>query len=210
MRIGAIMKNFTDNKGIALVTSLMITLISLTIVMALLLVVTRSTQISAQQKKYKTSLDASYGGTEIVTKDVFPLILKNYSSTTLNTEIASTFGSINMQVITTQSCLQNKLTKKTANWPSGCSNTPEAKKTPDLTFTLSATTGNPFIVYSKIVDTTSGNSDVGGLQLEGTGVSEGSSVLTPQHFPYIYRVEIQGERQNNSTTQANIEVLYAY
>lgn len=79
-----------------------------------------------------------------------------------------------------------------------------------MSFTLQASSGNPFIVYSKIVDTVSGNSDTGGLQLEGGGVAESSSLLTPQHFPFIYRMEIQGERQNNSTTQANIEVLYAY
>jgi hypothetical protein len=46
--------------------------------------------------------------------------------------------------------------------------------------------------------------------LEGSGVAESSSLLTPQHFPYIYRMEVQGERQDNSTAKANIEVLYAY
>lgn len=208
------MKILNENKGIALVTSLMITLISLVIVTALLYMITRGTQMSAQQKKYKTSLEASYGGTEILTKDVFPLILRNYSSATLNSDLTATFnsgiGNINLQVITTQNCLQSKLTKPTASWPSGCSNLPEPKKSPDMTFTLSASTGNPFIVYSKIVDTTSGNSDLSGLQLEGSGVSEGSSVLTPQHFPYVYRLEVQGERQANATAQANIEVLYAY
>lgn len=204
------MKILSDNKGIALVTSLMITLISLTIVMALLYLITRGTQMSAQQKRYKTSLEASYGGVEILTKDVFPLVLRNYSSTSMNSEITSTFNQINMQVLATQNCLQSKLTKPTANWPTGCSNLSEPKKSPDMTFSLSASTGNPFIVYSKIVDTTSGNSDLSGLQLEGAGVSEGSSVLTPQHFPYVYRLEVQGEREANATAQANIEVLYAY
>jgi len=200
----------SNNKGVALVTSLMLTLISLTIVMALLYMITRGTQMSAQNKKYKTSLEATYGGTEIVTKDVFPLVLRNYSSTALNAQISSNFGSINMTVVTTQNCLQSKLTKATANWPSGCSNVPDPKKSPDMTFSLSAVTGSPFIVYSKIIDTAIGNSDLTGLQLEGAGVAEGSSVLTPQHFPYIYRLEVQGERQSNATAQANIEVLYAY
>lgn len=204
------MKFLSENKGFALVTSLMFTLITLTIVMALLYMITQGTQMSAQQKKYKTSLDASYGGTEIITKDVFPLILKNYSSPTLNSDITTTFAAVNMQVATSQSCLQSKLTKSTASWPIGCSNTSEPKKSPDLTFRLSASSGNAFIVYSKIVDTTSGNSDLSGLQLEGAGVAESNSVLTPKHTPYIYRLEIQGERQSNATTQANIEVLYAY
>lgn len=199
-----------NEKGIALVTALMFTLISLTIVMALLYMITRSTQISGQQKKYKTSLEAAYGGTEIITKDIIPMILSNYSSPTLVPTITDAFDAVDMEVNATQKCLQSKLTQSTKNWPAGCSNIPNPKKEPDLTFQLSAATGNPFTVYSKIVDTSSGNSDVSGLQLEGSGVAEGSSLITPQHFPYIYRVEVQGERENNPTTQANIEVLYAY
>lgn len=204
------MKILSENKGIALVTSLMLTLISLTIVMALLYMITRGTQLSAQQKKYKSSLEATYGGTEILTKDVIPLVLRNYSSPTLNSDVTTAFSNVNMQVTATQSCLQSKLTKPTASWPSGCSGVAEPKKAPDMTFTLSATTGSPFIVYSKIIDTISGNTDLSGLQLEGAGVSESTSVLTPQHFPYVYRLEVQGERQSSATTQANIEVLYAY
>lgn len=202
-----------SRNGIALVTSLMLTLISMTIVMALLYMITQGTQVSGQFKRYKTALDASYGGTEILTKDIFTMILKNYSSASLVADLADStkgFGAIGLQVNTTQNCLQSKLTKATANWPAGCDAAPVASKNSDMSFTLQASTGNPFTVYSKIVDTSVGNSDVSGLQLEGSGVAEGSSVITPQHFPYIYRVEVQGQRQNNPTAQANIEVLYAY
>jgi hypothetical protein len=198
-----------NDKGIALVTSLMLTLISMTVVMALMYMITSNTKSSGQIKKYKTSLEAAYGGTEIFTKDVFPMILRNYSSPMLATVLTDAYSGVNMHV-TDQNCLQAKLTKSTKNWPAGCSSTSNPKVSPDLSFTLSAKTGEPFVVYSKIVDTTEGNSDVSGTQLEGAGVAEGNSVLTPQHFPYIYRLEVQGERQSNSSAQANIEVLYAY
>ena len=79
-----------------------------------------------------------------------------------------------------------------------------------MTMDLQATTGSPFTVYTKIVDTVPGNSDISGLQLEGSGVAESSSLLRPQQIPYIYRIEIQGERKDNPTAQANLEVLYAY
>jgi len=203
------LKQLKNNKGIALVTSLMLTLISLTIVMALLYMTTSSIKSSAQYKKYKTSLEAAYGGTEIMTKDVFPLIMQNYSSATLSATVSSNFSTLNMQV-PSQKCLEAKLTQPTKNWPAECSRTPTVKSGFDLSFELSATTGNPFVVYSKIVDTTTGNSDVSGIQLEGAGVAEGNTVLTPQHFPYLYRVEVQGERENSPSAQANIEVLYAY
>jgi len=209
------MKFIRNKNGIALVTSLMFTLITLGIVMALLLMITRGTTVSGLNKRYKTALEASYGGTEIFTKDMFPFILRNYSGgTSLKTNVETAFGGsqlISPQVAgTSKTCLQYKLTNSTADWPSGCSNTPSPKQSPDISFSLTAVSGNPFIVYSKIVDTVKGNTDVGGLQLEGAGVAESSSVLTPQTFPYIYRLEVQGERQNNPTAQANIEVLYAY
>lgn len=199
-----------QKKGIALVTSLMLTLISLTICMALLYMVTKSITQSSQNKKYHTSLDAAYGGSEIVLKDILPMVLQNYSSATLVSQVQSDFVAINLQVLSTQNCLQTKLVKPTASWPSDCSNLSDPKKSPDISFTLQSASGNPFIVYSKIVGTVQGNSDVSGLQLEGSGVAETSSLLKPMQIPYIYRMEIQGERQNNPSTQSTLEVLYAY
>lgn len=207
------MKVLRSQDGIALVTSLLLTLISLTIVMALMYMMTFGTKASGQFKRYKTALDASYGGTEIFTKDILPMVMRNYSSSSLVSDLVSSttgFGAIGLQVNTTQNCLQNKLTKTTTNWPVACDSSPFASKNPDMSFNLQASSGNPYTVYSKIVDTTVGNSDVSGLQLEGSGVAEGSSVLTPQHFPYVYRVEIQGQNKNNQSAQANVEVLYAY
>ena len=204
------MRLIRNNHGIALVTSLMLMLISLTIVMSLLYIVTRGMNASGQNKKYHTSLDASYGGTEILVKDVLPVIMQNYSTAGLATTVQSAFAGVSLQFLANQSCFQQKITTPTANWPTSCNKSPDPKKSPDVSMVLQAASGNPFIVYSKIVDTTPGNSDTSGFQLEGTGVAESGSVLSPQSFPYIYRMEIQGERRDNATTQANMEVLYAY
>jgi|ERR1039457_1861330 hypothetical protein len=205
------MRVYSNNKGFALITSLMLTLISLTIVMALLYMITQGTQQSGQNKKYRTALEASYGGAELFTKDILPFVLKNYSSTTFMTDIASNsnFGAVNI-VVGNQKCLQVKLKNATSGWGT-CNNTADPAVSPDLTFTMPASTnGIPFTVYSKIVDTVNGNTDISGLQLEGAGVAESQAVLSPPHFPYVYRVEIQGQRQSSSTAKANIEVLYAY
>jgi hypothetical protein len=204
------MSYLKNNKGIALVTSLMITLLTLAIVMSLMLMVTQSIQTSGQFKKYKTALDASYGGTEILVKDIFPVILQNYSSTSFSTTVQSSFSNVNLTLTSTQDCLQKKMTLASKDWPSNCSNTSDPTKFPDLTFKLNATSGSNFIVQSKIVDTVLGNSDTSGLQLEGSGVAESSSLLKPKHFPYVYRMEVQSTRENNPSAQANIEVLYAY
>jgi hypothetical protein len=203
------MNIINNNKGIAMVTSLMLTLISLTIVMALLYIITQGIQFSGLNKKYHTALEASYGGTEIMLKDILPVVFSNYSSPTLKTDLENKFSKVDLQ-LRSQSCFQNKLTKATDSWLPECQTGVNPKQNPDIRFTMQGTSGNQFYVYSKIVDTVIGNTDLSGLQLEGTGVTESQATLSPQSFPYIYRVEVQGERSNNSTAQANIEVLYAY
>ena len=203
-------KCLNNEKGIALVTALILTLISLTIIMALLYMITAGTKLSGAQKRYKSSLEASQGGAEILLKDIIPTVMRNYSSSTLVTQVQNDFSAVTLQVDSAQNCLQAKLTRPSSQWPAGCSNTSNPKESPDISFNLQATTGNSFVVYTKIVDTVKGNTDVSGLQLEGAGVAESSPVLTPQHFPYIYRLEVQGERATNAKEQANISVLYAY
>ena len=203
-------KILQNNKGIALVTSLMLTLITLTIIMALLYMVTQSTRVSGANKRYKTSIEASYGGAEVFTKDILPYLLQNFENPDLSTITADKFGVVGLQIVADPECLKKKLTTPSGEWPVGCSTSSSPKQSPDMKFELLSSTDNPYTIYSKIVETMLGNSDISGLQLEGAGVAEGTSGITPQHFPYLYRLEIQGEQSSASSAQANIEVLYAY
>lgn len=208
------MNRLNNNKGVALVTALMLTLISLTIVMALMYMITQGTTVSASNKRYKTSLEAGYGGTELFVKDILPFVLRNYENPSLSTAVSTAFDSTNLQMISTLSCMQSKLTQPSSQWPAGCSNTADPKQNPDMTFNLMASTNDPnappYTIYSKIIETLIGNSDLSGLQLEGAGVAEAQAGITPKHFPYLYRIELQGEQSATSRAQANLEVLYAY
>lgn len=205
------MKSFaSNNDGVALVTSLFLTLISLTIVMAVMYMITQSIQGAGLYKRYKTVLEASYGGTDVVMKDLVPYVLKNYASGTLITATEAAYATIGLDVQASQVCLQNKLTKATSDWTAACNAGLSAKTAYDFKFQLQATGGAPYAIYSKIVDTVYGNSDMSGLQLEGAGVAETLSVITPQHIPYVYRLEIQAERTQNAYEQSNISVVYAY
>ena len=210
-----------SDKGIVLVTSLMLTLISLVVVMALFYLMTTGTKISSAQKRYRTALDASYGGAELVAKDIIPLVLKNYSSgSTLSVSLNSLVGSSGSYSglggqglqISSQSCLQKRLKNDYSAWAAlGCTGDGlPAFKSPDLTFTLQAASGNPFTVYSKIMSTRAGNSDMGGLSLIGGSVADASNIIYPQSQPYLYTIEVQGQRQNDSTVSSDLEVLYAY
>lgn len=199
-----------NNQGIALVTSLMLTLISLVIVMALLYTVTEGIKMSGQNKSYRTAVEASYGGAEIMVKDILPIMMQFYQNAGFKSEMESAFSKVELKVLSEEACLQSKLVSSTDQWLTGCSKESDPKKSPDIRITLKATTGSPFVVTSKIVDTVEGNSDTSGLQLEGSGVAESSSLITPKSIPYIYRIEVQGERETGSSSQANLEVLYAY
>lgn len=199
-----------QEQGFALVTSLMMTFISLVIVMAVFYMITQNVQRTGAFKRYKTALEASYGGTDIIVKEIVPLVLQNITDpkTFLETQYGGTLT--NFSVATTSTCMIDKLTKETSQWGSTCSTTTSAKSGPDMTFQLQATGGRPYTVYSKIIDTVNGNTDISGLQLGGAGVAESSSIITPQHIPYVYRMEVQTERSTNATEQANLSVVYAY
>jgi hypothetical protein len=205
-----------NEDGIALVTSLMMTLISLAIIMSILYLITSSIQNTGANKRYKSAMEAAYGGTELVVKDLFPMIMRDYASSNLSYDIAhySADSNATLTLSSTQQCLQAKLTMNTAGWKKICtdpnSSTTNPTSQPDILIQLPATNGAQFTVYSKIVDTVAGNTDTSGLQLEGSGVAESSAVITPQHFPYVYRLEVQGQRSVNPAEKSNISVLYAY
>ena len=197
--------------------------------------VTRGTVLSGFEKRYATTRDASEGGIEIITKDIIPQTINGTLSLSSLLKANNSYG--NMVSIpqsnppTPQSikdaCFTAKLTQATLNWPAGCdSNTylrdPNNPSTivADMTFTLNAAnSADPnasYNVYTKIVDTVLGNTDTSGLDLEGAGVVDASSgIIVPQHFPYVYRIEVQGELQSGSTAgipeqRSNLSAIYAY
>ena len=68
------MKFIADNKGIALVTSLMLTLITLVISMVTLYLVLQNIKGVGGYRQYKNSLDAAMGGVDIVAAEALPNI----------------------------------------------------------------------------------------------------------------------------------------
>ena len=64
------MRTLSNERGVALVTALLLTLISLAIVLSALYFVTQQTQLSGASKRYKNVLDATHGGVEVYTKEI--------------------------------------------------------------------------------------------------------------------------------------------
>jgi hypothetical protein len=197
-----------NERGIAMVMALVLSLLALTIISALVFFVTQGTSISGFQKRYQTAQEAAKGGIEIFTKEIITETFKGNL-----TSLISTYAST-ISLGSPSSCLLTKLTNPTTSWPSSCSNTLIDLKPPfsDITFRLSGVTPQPdFDVFIKIVDTIEGNTDISGLDLEGMGVVEsGSGMITPAQAPYMYRVELQAERTSSTNERANFSVLYGY
>lgn len=207
---------FKNPIGMAMVLVLMIILISSLLVGAVLFFLGRGTEVSIFEKNYKTAKEASYGVIDFFLKDLIPTSISVATSSPGNS-IGSTLNALNLTAneaitrVATNACFSSKLLSATASWDATCVSDTNIKNSADLRFTLKAESGAPYDVYVKIIDTVSGNTNTGGVMLEGAGVAESSSgVITPQHFPYMYSIEVQGERQQNPTERAQLEVLYAY
>jgi len=221
----------TNQKGIALVMALVLSVIALTIISALMYFVTQGTSISGFQKRYQTAQEAAQGGVELTAKEIISRTIGSKDAADLTNIKSALQGeynsfplifSLSFPATTSTSCLRDKLllstfvgATSTFNWPN-CnavlSTSLDPKTNPDISLTLAGIPPQPnFSVFAKIVDTIEGNSDSGGLSLEGMGVTEsGSGMVTPQHVPFMYRIEVQGERSTNPDERANFSVLYAF
>jgi hypothetical protein len=221
-----------NEKGIALVTALMFTLLTLGIIMTLLYMITQGTKVTAANKSYKTALEASYGATDMIAKDILPNIFKNMTTATRISDFASgsTLSSLGFAV-SNSDCLANKSKYNTSDWNHGGTCTADsadmssiaATTLPDMTFNLKADNDSTgYKVYAKIVDTRCGgdpaigqkctNSDAGGIEGldSGNSVSSTNSAITVVRRPAYYRLEVQGERAANPSEKSKLSILYAY
>lgn len=203
------LKHVRNERGMVLVTALMLSFLALAIILALLYVISQGTKMSAASKRYKSALEASYGGVEVFTKEFIPQLsgALTPSLTSVLVGGAPAFG--------TYSCIQDKLNKTSPQWGacSAAAKTVNPKDGFDTTFSLRGQAGQPnFNVYAKIVDTQPGNSDTSGIEQmdSGAGVAYGAAGVSPKHMPATYRIEVQGERATNPLEKANLSVLYAY
>jgi hypothetical protein len=209
------MKYLRNQDGIALLTALMFTMLILGITMTLLYYVLLGTKMSAAQKVYRNSLEASYGGTEVVTKTILPqlLVLANFSTNKI--ALTNTLGPADKLGLVIGPHVKEKLTTPTALWGGITRKSVNPKELPDFTFTLQGSgSGGNFKVYSKIVDTVPavGLIDASGIDYldPGIGVAGTSSSTQTPRTPNIFSIEVQGEKAINPKEKAGVSVLYAY
>ncbi len=217
------MNSLRNERGIALVTALMLTLVSLVMVMALMYFIETGTRVSAAGKRYQNVQQAAYGGVSLTVNELIPrlenAIFGNYSTGSQSgiQLLKADYAGLNLPDL---GCLKQKLNTSSETWSAACSKSLDPKSSPDMTFLLQATLSNTllppqgYVVYTKIVDTPIvGNTDPANLsnlrkpenvnesnQVEGNGVT----------IPTTYRIEIRAERQQNPQERSNLSVVYSY
>lgn len=207
------MRILSGEAGAALVTALMLTMLSLIVALTLLYTVTAGTRISASQKRYRSALAAAHGGMQLVTQEIIPRLLKPDPQS--ETSLQDDFSLIGLK-LPGYGCLQQKLSFPTGSW-SGCSAAQvnaDPADAPDLTFTLgSALSSDPgYLVAVKIVDSVPGNSDSSGgndLLESGSSVTGKEEVIHPQHLPGMYNISVQGAGAV-TREKARLSLIYAY
>jgi hypothetical protein len=207
------MRMLSGEAGAALVTALMLTMLSLVIALTLLYTVTAGTRISASQKRYRSALAAAQGGVELATGEIIPRLMQLEPST--RTTLQNDFALIGLK-LPGYGCLQQKLSSPTAAWTacSAAQTNADPADAPDLTFTLGSTLSfdQGYRVAVKIVDAVPGNSDVSGgndLLESGNSVSGKEEAIRPQHVPGMYSISVQGAG-GSAREKARLSLLYAY
>lgn len=188
-----------NERGIALVMVMILSTIMLAIMAGLIYMVTSGTQISGIQKRYKTALEASTGGAEVIYLMIGKRGDPELSLATFNINASST-------------CLTDKLNKNTSSWDGSCNKSltidPSSSSTYDMTFQLG--TSPVYTVYSKIVDTVEGNSGGDEGLLKSGVVSSNTGEVTVKSIPYLYTIEIHTENASNPAERAKLSILYQY
>ncbi len=222
-----------NERGVALVMVLMLSLIGLAIVSALLYLVTQGTTMSGAMRFYRSAEDASVGTAEILTdyfenRGVLNIMGAPYASGCNCGDPLNPNDNTDGNAGNTRTCRCDKLCNFTADWMdsgaascddnggvAGLQVDPDPRTTPDIGPILFGIAPNQYRVNVKIVDTVQGNSDVGGIaapgELGGQGVvSSTSGVVSPPAAPYLYRTEILAENTTNPREFSRMSVLYAY
>jgi hypothetical protein len=206
-----------NEKGIALVLVLVLSLIGLAMVSALVFMATQGTTLSGAMRFYRTADEASVGTAEMTAE----YILNRGASAILNNPTACNCGNPTIYTDTVpDTCRCNKICNPASQYPAGLAGLELARCAgpvsvdPSANFDGSVVLGEYTVTY-KVVDTVEGNTDMGGIvasgDLTGSGVVASSGgVYNPPHFPFLYRMEVMAQRTTNPRERSRISMLYGF
>ncbi|MDO5674717.1 MAG: hypothetical protein Q4G66_07360 [bacterium] len=183
-----------------MVTALLLGLFGMLMVAALLFMVSTGTWTSGSKKRYQMALDAAYGGRDFFAREI---VQRALAGTELDN--MDTYDGLFAPIINNAD-FQKKLN---TTGIVGDGTYPDDMVDATLTFSMP---NNPAIQADlTIVSTGRGNSGKSGYELETGGVVNNSSgTITPQHFPYLYHMEIEAYNASNRIENARLSTIYIY
>ncbi len=203
------MKWLRNEDGVALMMTLMISLIALSVMASLMYIMVSGTRISGLNKRFTSALEAGRGGQAVVL------------------EYIGTRGKPNglfMNAVTwiptiSKTCLDDKLNKGTEDWSSSCDPSiiinVSNNQTYDYSFQLDA-----YTVYAKIVNTIEGNTAAGSASKKwnhdavataGGGGAGGGGAIEVVQVPYLYTIEMDARKGTTTDGEkAKLSILYQY
>lgn len=198
-------KRINNQQGIALMMVMVLSAIALSIMAALVYMLTTGTQLSGGMKRFKTAVDAAQGGTGVV----YNMISDRGGDLGL--------GVLNIEggfTNTLAPCTVDKLNNPTEDW-TGCDDSIIIDIANAASYDFSFELGVPplqYRVYAKIVDTVEGNSGgVAGLKKTGV-VATGTGEVSVRSVPYLYSIEIESRNTITGGPQerAKLSILYQF
>lgn len=186
-----------------MVMALVLGLIGMLMIASLLYMAGTGIWTSGSKKRYQTALEASYGGMNFFAKEI---IQRGLGGTTLSA-MGTYEGTLDPLTLIADADFTAKLTT-TGDVNDGV----YPADTVDATLTLIFTAPTPnILVNTGILTTSRGNSGTSANVLVGGGVvSNSSGTVTPQHIPYLFQTEIQGQSAANPRERARLSGTYAY
>lgn len=209
-----------SEKGVVLVVVLVLSAVVLAVMTALVYMILSGTQISGFQKRYKTALEASRGGSDLFYQIIGSRNTSVFTDVSPNTSLLSSCTGTDLFTGGTITGFQAKLRTSSSQWSAGCSPgsltiNPNDSTTYDMKLVLG--TGPQYNYFAKIVSTIEGNSAslgstslyTGSVITGGSGGGSGGSIPVVS-IPYLYAIEAVAENATNPAERAKLSILYQY
>ena len=187
---------------------LVLCVIGLIMTAAMMTMVSHGTFVSAQQRRFRTAVDASLGGVQTMFHLLSTRGNVNIPASDLNLVVnnAANFANkINYPLID----YTGAPSLEWAGLDSSLTIDPAQQSTYDMRIEL-GTGRRAYMVYMKIVDTVEGNSSADEGLLKAGVVNSGSGEITVMSVPYLYTIEMLSQTQVNAGERSRVSVLYQY
>jgi hypothetical protein len=197
-----------SEKGVVLVVVMVLSAIALSLVTAMLYMITTGTQASGLQKRYKTALEAGIGGGNVFCQ----LISARGDATLIGSANLNNFVISTPAICTgsTGSGLNAKLLSPSTSWhATNCDKSLSITPTVASSYDMRVDLGT-YRVYAKIVATTTGNTVVQTGNITGSVASSNTGLVAVTPISYLYGVEVVSENIANADERSKISVLYQF